>query len=219
MPLGPIEQEGVRNAAAAIGGKKRRLGVGMAEQRVGQTRGRRFLGFVRGRAHDATFSSTVAARAGWSPEFTAFHTCLGDLFLRRGCIDDHAALRLRCGERKVRLAQLVMKIDCLCLETIGICAAAPPRRPLQSQCGGYIEDEREIGIKVADGYALERLDQALIDFAERPLIDARGIGEAIANDPVARFERRQDGAADMVVAGSGEQHRFRLRPERLCRAG
>ena len=74
--LGADEQQGVRHASAAIGGQQRGLGVGMAVKRVGQARRRRFLGFVRDRAHDATFSSTVAAPAGWSREFTAFHTCL-----------------------------------------------------------------------------------------------------------------------------------------------
>ena len=54
--LGAGDQEGVGNAAAAIGGKQRRLGAGVAEQHRGRARVRRFAVFACLRAHDAGFT-------------------------------------------------------------------------------------------------------------------------------------------------------------------
>ena len=69
------------------------------------------------------------------------------------------------------------------------------------------------GNEIADGDPFEALDQAPVDLAERALIDAGGIGEAVAHHPFAGGERRLDGAADMVVARGGEQHRFGVRAQ------
>ena len=74
--LGADEQEGVRDASAAIGGKERGLGDGVAEQRVGHARVRRVDGFARRRAHEARFSKMKGAIAGSSLEFTVAHTRL-----------------------------------------------------------------------------------------------------------------------------------------------
>ena len=71
--------------------------------------------------------------------------------------------------------------------------------------------KRQVGTHVADRDPLERLDQARIDLAEHALIDARGIGKAVADDPLARVERRQDrarmwssrAAANSIASASG----------------
>ena len=110
-----------------------------------------------------------------------------------------------------------MKIDLLRLEAIGIGAAAPARRALQPQFGGNVEDECQVWMEIADRNPFEGLDEAQIHVSQDPLIDAGGIGEAVANDPFASGKRRRDGALDMIVAGGGEQHCLRLRPEWLCR--
>ena len=62
-------------------------------------------------------------------------------------------------------------------------------------------------------------DEAQIDRAKYPLIDPRGIGEAIANDPLAGIERRQDGLLHVIVARGRKQHRLGVGPQRLCGAG
>src|SRR3974377_1026387 len=104
-----------------------------------------------------------------------------------------------------------MRFDLFCFETIRVGGVAPSLCPFQSQCYRHIKYEGQIWMKITKRHALERLDQALIDLAEHPLIDARGIGEAIANHPMACVECRQNSAADMVVAGGGKQHGLRLR--------
>ena len=75
------EQEGVRNAAAAIGGEKRGLGVRVAEQHLGDARVRRFIEFARLRAHEAIVSKLIGASAGSSLAFTACQICLATIFL------------------------------------------------------------------------------------------------------------------------------------------
>ena len=72
--------------------------------------------------------------------------------------------------------------------------------------------------KIADRDPLKPFDQAQVDPAQNALIDPRRIHKAVADDPLAGRQRRQDRALHVVVAGGGKQHRLHLRPEWLCRA-
>jgi hypothetical protein len=134
-------------------------------------------------------------------------------------IDDEAAAWLLGRDRKIGVAQLPVKLDILRFEPIGRGAAAALLDALERGLNRHVEDHGEVGRKIADRNPFEALDQPLVDMAEHTLVDAGRIGKAVADHPFARCQRRQDGALDMVVAGGREQHRFHLRPERLCGAG
>ena len=67
----------------------------------------------------------------------------------------------------------------------------------------------------ADRHALEAANDAGVDVAQGALIDARGVDEAVADDPFAALERRDNHGADMVIARRGEQDGLDLRAERL----
>ena len=104
-----------------------------------------------------------------------------------------------------------MKFHVLRFEPVGRGVAAAQRPALERHIDRHVEDEREVGQEIADGDPLEALDQAPVDLAERALIDAGGIGEAVAHHPFAGGKRRLDGAADMVFARRREQHGFGVR--------
>ena len=50
-----------------------------------------------------------------------------------------------------------------------------------------------------------------VHLAERALIDAGGIDEAVADHPFAGLQRRPDGVAHVIVARGREQDRLGLR--------
>ena len=75
------------------------------------------------------------------------------------------------------------------------------------------------GIAGTDRDALKAADQTLVDVAERALIDARGIDEAVADHPGSGFNRRQDRIAHMIVARRREQDRLGFGAQRLGDAG
>ena len=115
MPFWPIEQEGVRHAAAAIGGKERAFGAGVTEQRLSVARGgaaSSIVGFVR--THEAASSARRAgAVAGRSRAFTACQMCFATVFFGALGVDDDAALvarrrrasdRLGAAAREIRLS-------------------------------------------------------------------------------------------------------------------
>ena len=68
----PADQPGMRQAAAAVGGEQRALGLLMAHQYRGCARMCGFVKVVAGFAHNAAPSSATGAVAGWSRSLTAF---------------------------------------------------------------------------------------------------------------------------------------------------
>ena len=227
MPCGPGDQKGVRHAAGAISGKQGGFRGRLAEQHGRRARMRRFVDAVVlvgcARAHDAPTSlrrrSPLTGKViGSSLAPTAFQIFRATASLGPLGIDDDAALRLLGRDRKIGLAQFLMKLHVFRLEAVGLGFAAAQFDPLQPELDRHVEDQSEVGRKIADRNAFEPFDQPLIDLAEDALIDARGIGEAVADHPFAGIERRQDGALHVVVARRRKQHRLDLRSERLCRA-
>ena len=111
-----------------------------------------------------------------------------------------------------------MKFHVLRLEAVGLGLAAAQFYAFEAELDRHVEHQSEVGREIADRHALEALDQPLIDLAEDALIDARGIGEAVADHPFAGIERRQDRASHVIVARRRKQHRLDVRAEWLCRA-
>ena len=92
---------------------------------------------------------------------------------RRAAIDHDAALRLRCGERPIRPAQLLMKFHRFCLEPVSLGLTAPALGARQSNLRGHVENECQFGQRLPNGHAFQAADQPLIDISEGALIDAR----------------------------------------------
>ena len=86
------KHERVRHAPAAIGREQRRLGGGVAKQRVGGARRCR-LGVGFRRSHDAACSRLRRAAAGLSLELTVCQMCLATIFF--GAVA--SMMTQRCG--------------------------------------------------------------------------------------------------------------------------
>ncbi len=123
------------------------------------------------------------------------------------------------GQRAIGAAQRLMKFDRLRLEAVGRALAAPALGARQADRRRHVEDEGEIGHGGADRHAFEAADQLGVDLAERALIDAGGIDEAVADHPFAVHQRRPDRRAHVIVARGREQDRLGLGAERLGDAG
>src|SRR5262249_13256456 len=108
-----------------------------------------------------------------------------------------------------------MKLQIFRLEAIDAVPAPPRRRALEAELGGNVENERDVRPRIAHGDALQALDHARIDVAERALVNPGGVGEAVADDPASGPERGPDELAQVIVTGGGEQNRLRVRTERL----
>src|SRR5262249_2286293 len=76
-----------------------------------------------------------------------------------------------------------------------------------------------LGDRRPHGYALQAADQALIDIAQRALVDARRVDEAIANHPMPRIQRGHNSIAHVIVSRSGKEDSFGFRSKRLGHAG
>ena len=96
--------------------------------------------------------------------------------------------------------------------------AAPRFCPFHSKFCGHVENEREVRLQPVQRHALQSLDQFQIDLAELALIDAGGIGEAVAQHPDALPQGWLDDVMHMVVARGGKQHGFSFRPDQLAHA-
>jgi hypothetical protein len=124
-------------------------------------------------------------------------------------------LRLSSGEHEIGLAKPLVKVDRLRLEAVWTLFTAPAGRAMLPDLRRNIEHQCQIRAQIADRNPLKGLDQARVYVTELALINTGGIGETIADDPVSRSQGRLDRAANMVVAGGGEQHGFRLGTKRL----
>ena len=90
------------------------------------------------------------------------------------------------------------------LEPVGHSAAPPLVGTCKSNFGRNIENEGEVGLEVTDSYAFKGADEKRIKAPEGSLVDSRGIDKSIADNPRTLRERRLDGVAHVVAAGSGE---------------
>ena len=81
------------------------------------------IAFVRLRAHAVRITTPSFRRstrgARLKPGVDDRPNLLGDLFLAAAGVDHDAAPRLAFGQRKIRLAQLLVKLDILRLEAVG----------------------------------------------------------------------------------------------------
>ncbi len=212
----PADQPGVRHPPAAIGVEQRTFGLGVPEQRGGLPRmPQLFVIAAGGGTHEATPSSATGAVAGSSRSLTTLQ--IWSATAPRGPLasitTQRAGSHSACMPEGV--AQPLVKIERLALETVGGLVAAPLLGTRQTRLRRHVEYEGEVGLERAHGHPLQRLEQVLVDAAERPLVDAGGVDEAIADHPAAAFQRGQDRMADVVVAGGREQDRFGGGAERL----
>ena len=159
MPCGAADQPGMRNTPAAIGIEQCPFGIVMAEQGGGFARmRRRRIWFDLAGAHARLAALPTSALKKRSRK--AAHTLAAT---RRGVgigVDQHAALRLAGCDLPVCLAQFLMKSDVFRLEPVGRAAAAPRGGALHADFDGNIENDGQIGLEVADGDPLHRVENA-----------------------------------------------------------
>ena len=78
-------------------------------------------------------------------------------------------------------------------------------RPLQALLDREVQDQREIGRRVADHRLEQRVDHVEGHAMAVALVRGRGIGETVADHPATSRQGRPDRAFEMVGAGSGVQ--------------
>ena len=109
-----------------------------------------------------------------------------------------------------------MELDRFRLEAVRRAGPAPALRARKADRRRHVEQECHVRLGVvADRDALEAANELGVDPAERALIDARGIDEAVADDPAAGLKRGQNGVAHMIVTRRGEQEGLCLGAELL----
>ena len=178
--LRAADQPGMRNAPAAIGVQQRRLRLAMPEQ-IGRLARMPDRGLLLGlaRAHAVLAVAGIANRWSRSAVQTRAATVSG---IGIG-VDQRAALRVFGRDLLVGVAQVLMELDVLRLETIGRAAAAPGGRALQADFDGDVENDGQVRLEIADGDALHRVEHAGRDLPQPALIGARRIREAVAQHP------------------------------------
>ena len=211
----PADQPGMRHAPALVARQQRLLGFGVAEQRRGLARQPDVL---LARAHGAALSAALSvgrARSGCRRSETCFQ--MRSATTSRGGRPSimHDAARLLMRQRAIGAAQFLVKLDRLGFEAVGGAARAPARGARQADGCRHVEHEGQVRHGGADGDALEPADQLSVDLAERALIDAGGIDEAVADHPFAVDQRRPDHVAHVIVARGREQDGLGLHAERL----
>src|SRR5262249_9500591 len=75
------QHEGMRHAAAAIGGQERSLGAAVTEELAGHARQRRLIGLGVVDTHEAASASCAGAATGRRRVFTACQICLATIIL------------------------------------------------------------------------------------------------------------------------------------------
>ena len=177
------DQPGMRHAPALIGVEQRLLGLGMAEQRVGLARQlgrRRSSSLTAPRLPAARASPAMQPLADDRPDALRHHVARRPRRRSRRCA---SARPRRARDRRVRRFSWNSSVSA------SKRSAAPlPRRRVgarQPDVRRHVEDEGEIGHGGADGDALQAADQLRVDLAERALIDAGRIDEAVADHPFA----------------------------------
>src|SRR5258706_5117146 len=136
--------------------------------------------------------------------------------LRSG-IDDAHALRLGLGEREIGIAHTVEEGALLSLEAIERPARAG--QPAGSDLERAIEDERAVGLEPWMGDLRQALDELGRDAVAGALIGDGGIGEAVADDPASRLQRRHDHLGYVVRARGEDEQRLDRGAERLLEHG
>src|SRR5262249_35021341 len=101
------------------------------------------------------------------------------------------------------------------LETVcrRLSAAVPCTR--QADLRRDIEDESKLGHCRSNSHALETADQPLVNITKSALIDTRGIDKAVADDPLAGLQSRQNRIAHVIVASRCKKNCFCFGSERL----
>ena len=82
-------------------------------------------------------------------------------------IDQHASLGFGGGDLPVRVAQFLMKLDVFRLESVGCACAAAGGRALQPDLHRNIENKGQIGLQIADGDPLHRIEKRGSDLPQR----------------------------------------------------
>ena len=138
-----------------------------------------------------------------------------------GGVDHAHARRLGLGAREVGGAHALEESAVLALEAVELLARGA--QALDRGLVGAIEHQRAVGHQPRMRDRGESVDQLRRHALPRALVGGGGIGEAVADHPAARLERRADDARDVVGARGEDQQRLdhrRHRPRRgSLRAG
>ena len=168
--------------------EQRPLGLRVAEEDSGLARMRRLqVAVVVFRcAHCGISSSNSGAVAGSSRAFTIVQICSATV--SRGSAVSTSTQRLRLARRQAADRLRAASRGSRAPRSRSGRPPSSPRRPLARVSPTSADMSRMMvrsGFVFADRDPLQPLDQPRIDVAEHALIDARGIGEAVADHPAA----------------------------------
>src|SRR5262249_35357551 len=123
---------------------------------------------------------------------------LCDLGLRTVAVHDHDSLRLRLGERDVRVGDLPHEVVASALDAVVIGARAKP-----GLTGVERDDERPAGQEPAGDEQAQLAYGLLAQAAAGALIGDRRVEVAVAHDVRTARERGPDHGGDVLGARSG----------------
>src|SRR5438067_1661198 len=109
------------------------------------------------------------------------------------------------GEEAIGFAQGLVAGQRFGLEEVGALAAAPLFGARKSHIRAHVENESNVGFELAQGNALQRADELLVQMPKRALVDPRRVEEAIRDDPGAAGECRLDCILYVIIARSCEK--------------
>jgi hypothetical protein len=122
-------------------------------------------------------------------------------------VDPAPARRIRLGEPRVRVADLLLERAALALEAVGVATAG----------GGLVEieleQERDVRLEAAGGEAVHARDLVHPQPARAALVGERRVEVAVGHDDLALLERRPDRLRDELGAGRREQQRLGARAD------
>ena len=126
------------------------------------------------------------------------------------------ALGLPGCQIKVALADGLEELDGLLLHPVELAIAALADA-LETDLGGEVDEEGEVGPRRADGEAVDGSNLVGIDRAGDALVNGGGIEEAVTEDDLPCGERGGNALADVLGAAGGKEEELGLGGHALAR--
>ena len=161
-----------------------------------------------GRNHSGRTGGLIAAAIGAQAErlLECRQRRLADLVDVLCGVDHAKSIRRRAREFQVTVAHPIEELRRLDFEAID--GAAPRLHALESDAHRHVEQQRAVGREIAVHGLREVFDECAVDTPSPALVGVRGIGEAIAQHPLAARQRGPDEIVHVYLPRAEHQQRF-----------